>query len=181
MHPPLLLTVSGSGSGQGTVTDSKQRISCSIDGESTSGTCSASFPFPGPWDTLTATATSGYLFSGWSGACTGVDLCAVNMFSSSNSVTASFAPTSTYTLTISGAGNGSGMVISTPTGIWCTVTAGETSGTCTAPFAVASAVRLKEIPDLYFGGWTGDCTGYGQTCSVTMTSNKNVTATFTGI
>lgn len=178
MHPPTVLTVGGSGTGQGNVTDSQHAISCAVNAGSTSGTCSASWAFPGPWDTLTASPASGSAFTGWTGDCTGTGPCVVQMLSSHN-VVATFTATS-YTLTIHGAGNDSGLVFTPPggSGIYCTIVAGQTSGTCSSAFSSDSVVGLKRITNGAFGGWSGDCTGSGLMCYVTMNTNKNVTATF---
>ncbi|NCU28508.1 MAG: hypothetical protein EOM85_02450, partial [Candidatus Moranbacteria bacterium] len=79
------LTVTNSGSGSGTVTSSPSGISCG-------STCQASYA-SGTSVTLTATPSAGgYVFSGWSGACTGTNsTCTVTM-SAAKSVTATFNP-----------------------------------------------------------------------------------------
>ena len=69
----------------------------------------------------------------------------------------------TYTLTVNKVGNG-------------TVTADNP-----APYYLNDVVVLTAVADegWTFSGWTGDCTGTGDTCSVTMDADKTVTATFT--
>ena len=76
-----VLTVTKAGTGSGTVNSSPAGISCG-------STCSASFS-DGATVTLTASATSGSVFAGWSGSCTGTSTCAVTM-SAARSVTATF-------------------------------------------------------------------------------------------
>jgi hypothetical protein len=75
-------TLSVSLAGSGTVTSSPSGISCG-------STCSASFA-SGTQVTLSEAPSSGYIFSGWSGACSGAGSCAVTM-SAAKSVTATFA------------------------------------------------------------------------------------------
>ncbi len=175
-----LLTVSGSGTGSGTVTSSPSGISCTISGGGTGGTCSASFTST-TTVTLTATPTSGHIFNGWSGACSGTGSCQVLM-SQARSVTASFtAPVQTNLLTVSGSGTGNGAVSSNPIGINCSINAGSTSGTCSASFPSTATVTLGAAAATghTFTGWSGGgCSGTG-VCQVTMSQARNVTATFT--
>jgi len=80
------------------------------------------------------------------------------------------APINTYELAISKAGTGGGTV---------TGTALNCGATCAATYNYGTSITLTATPDATstFTGWSGDCTGTG-TCSVTMDSAKNVTATF---
>ena len=78
------LTVNESGTGSGTVMSSPTGINCQ------SAYCSASFP-SGTQVTLTATPNSGYIFTGWSGVCTGTGTCTLTMNQNQN-VTATFQP-----------------------------------------------------------------------------------------
>ena len=127
--PKYTLTVTKSGSG--TVTSTPSGINCGT-------TCSSQFT-GGTNATLSATPTNGYVFSGWSGACTGTGTCTVTMNAAKN-VTATFSKaqsTSTYTLKV--VLTGSGTVTSTPAGINC--------GTvCSAVFPTSTSVSLKAIP-----------------------------------
>jgi Divergent InlB B-repeat domain len=79
------LNVTKSGGGAGTVTSFPARIDCG-------SICSGEF-FEGITVTLTATPASGSRFAGWSGACSGVGACAVEI-GESQSVNAEFVPTS---------------------------------------------------------------------------------------
>lgn len=78
----------------------------------------------------------------------------------------------TYTVTVSKAGLGTGTVTSSPAGISCGVD-------CTETLAQGAFITLTATPSsgAVFAGWGGDCTGTG-TCSLSMTSNRNLTATF---
>lgn len=78
-----------------------------------------------------------------------------------------------HTLSATIAGSGAGSVSSTPPGLSCT------AGTCPAEFDAGSQVTISANPgvDSVFAGWSGACGGTGN-CSVTMDSDKSVTATF---
>ena len=83
-----------------------------------------------------------------------------------------FTPvTGPYALTVTKAGTGSGTV-SGP-GISC-------GSDCSQSYAGSTAVTLTAVPAAgsTFGGWSGSCTGTGA-CTLSMTSAKAVTATFT--
>ena len=79
-------------------------------------------------------------------------------------------PPPNYTLTVSKSGSGSGTV--TGPGINC-------GSDCSESFVAGTSVTLTATPasGSVFAGWSGDCSGTGS-CSLTMTSNKSVTATF---
>ena len=79
-------------------------------------------------------------------------------------------------LTVNKAGNGSGTVTSNPAGIDC-------GNGCSAAFAPNTVVTLTATPmaGSLFSGWSGACTGSGNTCQVTMDAAKSVTATFTAV
>lgn len=158
-----VLSVTAPASGQGTVTSSTGGISCP-------GTCSASL-VAGTKVTLTATAGKNYLFSGWSGACSGTS-CTVTI-NSAESVTASFKAGDGISVAL--IGTGTGTVTSKPPGITCSNTS---TTACTATFPANTQVTLTESAGTnFFGGWGGACTGTGG-CSVVVTGAENVTATF---
>ena len=79
---------------------------------------------------------------------------------------------SSYTLTVSKSGTGSGTVTSSPSGISC-------GSTCSSAYAAGTSVTLTAAPDSgnSFTGWGGACSGTG-TCTITMSAAKNVTASF---
>jgi hypothetical protein len=162
---PIAVNISNSSvlsvsvTGSGTVTSNPAGINCP-------STCSAGFS-NGTNVTLTATATSGWFFSGWSGACSGTGGCTVTM-STAQSVTATFTQLMTLTVSVTG----SGTVTSSPSGISC-------PSSCSANFAPGTQVSLTAAPasGWKFNGWSGACSGAG-TCSVTMNSAQSVTATF---
>jgi hypothetical protein len=91
-------------------------------------------------------------------------------------VTYSAVPNPILTIAGGGTGTGSGRVASTPPGIDCTITNGATSGTCAAAFANNSSVQLAATEGT-LTGWANACSGTG-TCQVTMSGDRQVTATF---
>jgi uncharacterized repeat protein (TIGR02543 family) len=156
-------------SGNGTVTSTDGFINCP-------GMCSHSYQ-ENTQVTLNATPGTGYTFSGWSGACSGVGSCLVLM-TQDLSVGATFVPF-TYTLMVST--NGNGTVTSTDGFINCT----NNTGTCSYSYPPNTQVTLNAtaMTGWTFSGWSpappnGPCMGTGQ-CVVTMTQNQSVTATFT--
>jgi len=80
-------------------------------------------------------------------------------------------PTS-FTLTVSRAGAGSGTITSAPAGIAC-------GATCSASYASGATVTLTAAAasGSTFAGWSGACTGTAG-CTVSMTAARTVTATF---
>ncbi|NKE70325.1 hypothetical protein MNODULE_06145 [Nitrospiraceae bacterium HYJII51-Mn-bac16s-1-B09] len=88
------------------------------------------------------------------------------------SVTATFTAPPTFTLTVSRTGNG--LVTSTPGGIDCGTTC--TSG----PLSPGTRITLTVVPaaGAPFQNWGGACSGTQTTCTLTLDSNKTVSATF---
>jgi hypothetical protein len=81
-----------------------------------------------------------------------------------HAIAATFDPI-TYSLTIVIAGRGRGTVTGMPPG---------------TVFASGTTVNLTATPDQhsFFEGWGGNCSGISPTCTVTLTSNTSVVATF---
>jgi hypothetical protein len=73
---------------------------------------------------------------------------------------------------------GPGTVTSNPPGINCR----QNAGTCERDFPEDSTVTLTATPDTdaTFEGYSGDCSGSGSTCTVTMDTDRTVGATFSG-
>jgi uncharacterized repeat protein (TIGR02543 family) len=70
-----------------------------------------------------------------------------------------------HTLTIGRAGNGQGKVTNSPGGTL---------------FKKGTSVTLYAVPEAnsVFTGWNGSCSGSSRTCSVSMTADRTVTASF---
>jgi hypothetical protein len=102
------LTVSVTGNGSGTVTSSPSDIDCTA----TSGTCGANYGGDTPV-TLSATPSSGYIFTGWSGACSGTGSCTVTMIAA-ESVSATFAQGLTRTFVSSSGADSNPCTVAAP-------------------------------------------------------------------
>jgi len=135
---------------------------------------------PGPYAsgtevTLTATPADGYCFSQWSGDVSG-DTSQVNVtitMDSDKTVNAHFAP-STFTLTVTANLPGWGTVEIDPTGP-CEP---GTEVTLTAiPAPSGTFVNFVEVYYV-FSHWDGDASGDTDTITITMDSNKEITAHF---
>jgi YVTN family beta-propeller protein len=160
--PPPNERLSASASGAaGSITINPGAISCSI--------CSLLYP-QGTVVTLSATPSSGNIFTGWSGDCTGLT-CSVALMTDM-SVLANFAVARTVSVVKSG--TGAGVVTSNPGGITC-------GPTCSAVFADGGPLTLSAAAaqGSVFAGWSGaGCSGTGA-CIVTPTADVTVTAMFT--
>ena len=122
--------------------------------------------------TISATPNAGYVFTGWSGACSGTGACSVKVgktgdtTTSSRTATASFALRATCYLTGAAGTGGS---------------AGRASGPCGTTLTIRATASW---PRYRFTGWSGPCSGTGA-CSVkvgtssdTTTSTRRATASF---
>jgi hypothetical protein len=164
------VTVTLAGSGGGLVTGNG--INC---GTATGTDCSKTYDY-GTSVTIKATPDSSSDFAGWSGACSGMDECTVTVDAAKN-VTATFnLKLNKHKLSVSLAGDGSGLITSVPAGIHCGTYIGAD---CSETYNYGTRVTLMAIPDIYtdFAGWSGACFGTGD-CTVNMTADRMVTATF---
>ena len=86
----------------------------------------------------------------------------------------SSAPEENFTLLLTKSGTGTGTVTSVPAGIDC-------GGTCGASYSQDTVVNLTPIADTgsTFSQWTGCDSINGNVCTVTMTTEKSVSAAFT--
>ncbi|MBA3459633.1 MAG: InlB B-repeat-containing protein [Deltaproteobacteria bacterium] len=152
--------------GNGTVTSSPAGISCGAD-------CDELYNYNTPV-TLTASAGTGSTFGGWSGGgCSGTALTCLTTVTAATTVNATFN-VSSFLLTVTPAGLGTGTVTSSPAGINC-------GADCMESYLFNTPVTLTATADPVssdFGGWNGGgCTGTAP-CTVTMSQAQNVTATF---
>ncbi len=146
--------------GSGTITSNPAGINCGTD-------CTEAYA-TGTTVALSATPASGFLLSSWGGACSGSSTCSVEM-SVARNVTAAFAMSRTLNVSVTGTGT----VTSNPTGINC-------GADCTQNYPDGTSVTLTATPgaNFTFTGWGGACSGTGN-CVVSMTAQRDVTATFT--
>jgi hypothetical protein len=164
-QPPSSFGLSVAVTGTGTVRSQPAGIDCG-------STCNASFA-ANTSVSLSATPGAGQVFTGWGGACTGAaGTCTVTM-SQARSVSAVFAAAPPVQRTLTVTLSGSGAVRSQPVGIDC-------GSTCSAPFGDGATVVLTATAAAgqRFSGWTGACTGSTESCSLTMSADRSVGATF---
>lgn len=114
--------------------------------------------------------------------------CQVTM-NTNRQITAAFGPPpNSFGLSVQGGSNGSGTVVSSPTGISCTISGGSTGSGCSAHFTTNSSVLLTATAAAgsYIKAWSGagcdlGATGIGTTsgsCSVTMSQQQLVVVAF---
>jgi sugar lactone lactonase YvrE/uncharacterized protein (DUF2345 family) len=180
------LNVAGAGTGNGSIASSPGALNCGILGGVASGpTCSASLP-GGTGVSLEEVPSSGYVFAGWGGACLGQgtsQFCNISTnVGSATNVTASFAPSTNYTLTLTEVGNGTGSVSDNQSQISCSLANGSVSGTCAGTYSNGTNVTLtaNATGNTTFAGWGGACASSGTSafCTVTMNSAQSVSASF---
>jgi hypothetical protein len=168
----VTLTATKMGTGGGMITATG--LTC------TNNNCSGSYPRTDPAAfqvvNLTATPDSLSTFTGWGGACSGMAGCQVTM-SMAQSVTATFA---VKTVKIAATVN----LLSGQTG---TVTTGDgaftcSTGTCGPTAHTAQAtISITATPGAAssFVAWSnGPCKGTNPVCTIPLTSDINITATF---
>jgi hypothetical protein len=152
-------------SGGGSVRSQPAGIDCG-------STCSAAYA-ANTSVVLNATPAAGQVLSGWGGACTGAGTACTVTMSQARSVTATFgaAPAVQRSLSVTLAGGG--VVRSQPVGIDC-------GSACSAGFGDGASVVLTAAASAgqRFDGWTGACSGTAATCTLAMTADLSVGATF---
>ena len=153
---------------EGDVTSPDGEIDC---GNLSSGTNCAWVVPTGSTLTVFQTPAGGSVFQGWGGKCSGKAVSCTVQMDGDQQVGAAWAPaagsTAALTVNITGGGHVSGGGIDCPS-------------KCVANESLNSAVTLNASPNdgYVFTGWTGGCAGTTPTCTVTMTTDTAVTATF---
>ena len=165
------ITITKSGTGDGSVTSNPPGIDCG-------STCKATYG-QGTSVTLTTTPSSGSVFAGWSGACSGTGNCVVTM-DSDKSVTATF--NAEYQLTITSSPPAGGTVTTSPMGDQSGITCPSVVGVvCAGYYSSGTLVTLTASCNsgYTFSSWSGDLSGTTNPISVTMNGTKNIVANFT--
>jgi hypothetical protein len=168
--PPTMRRLTVTVGNQGSVTSQPAGIDCP-------GTaCNADFA-DGTTVTLTAAPASGWVFGGWSDACSGSTECSIKM-DGAKAVHATFnpppppPPPAKAHLIVSVEGNGQ----ITGSGINC----GFGATTCDVTVDAGKAMSLNAVAggQARFMGWTGVCSGSGPDCSFTAKDEMRITAKF---
>ncbi|CUS03378.2 exported protein of unknown function [Candidatus Promineifilum breve] len=115
--------------------------------------------------TVTAAPDDGYAFQGWTGDITSNVNPLEWTITGNTTVQANFVATQTYALNVT-IPSGGGTVTADPPNV------GE--------YPAGTVVTLTAVPDTdkVFLGWSGDASGSNLTAQVTMSADRNVTATF---
>jgi len=173
--PNFLSIVANAGSvGGGRIVSSPAGIDCILSGVTPgTGACSTSFPL-GTVVSLSQETIAGAVFQAWGTGCVG-NPCIITVNGQRTVDVTYRLPSPVGSLVVSGFGAGTGAVTSSPEGINCTISAGVTSGTCSAPFAAGIAVTLTALSNAasLFTGFSGACEGTG--CTATIVSGVTTT------
>lgn len=172
----LSVSVSSASTGSGTIVSTGcngANLACGAGGT----TCQCDVT-PNATVNLIASPAEGSMFGGWSGACPASSgtACSLTMTASGLTASATFVA-STFPLSVSMGGAGSGTVTSTPSAINC-------GSSCSGNFSANTEVTLNAVPNASsaFVIWSGvSCKGgdnKGASCTVVMDGAKSVTANF---
>ncbi|MBF0457671.1 MAG: SBBP repeat-containing protein [Nitrospirae bacterium] len=117
---------------------------------------------------------AGFTYSSDFPTTTGAFQTSLNNLTSNAFITKLQFSSSTYSLSVST--SGSGTVISSPSGISC-------GSTCSASYTAGTSVTLTAgaASGYSLSSWSGCDSSSGTTCTVTMSSNKSVSAAFTSL
>ena len=165
-RPSELISLEARIIGEGSIGSQPSGLSCMP------GVCIGKFP-AGMEVKLTVVPKTGYEFSGWGGACSGMLACQMTM-DTPKVVTATFSLTpSPPPVVLFVTTEGEGRVTSDPIGVDCP------GMQCVHEFENGQAVTLLAEPKAghMFVGWSGACTGT-EKCTVTLSSPMAVKAAF---
>jgi hypothetical protein len=142
--------------------------------------CAVSYPY-GTVAALTPVPAPGFVFAGWSQACTGATTCRPSM-TADRVVTATFKQVFGATVTLHGNALVSSNTIKA-TGITCRGPGAPTRpGDCTQDYLGGTAVTFARSapPTGRTFRWLGDCASRGSnaSCTLTMDANKSVVAEY---
>ena len=179
------VTVSVTGTGTGNVSSSPSLINCAIVGGVAQIGCSE-VTDTGITYTFYASPIAGTAFAGWGGACSSFapnQNCTIEITGPTN-IVANFVPG--LTLMVTDVGTGAGSVSSnssaSPAINNCAINNGLVTGQCAEGDPSGTQVILTASANgtSTFAGWGGACSSFGASasCTVTMNSSLNVSASF---
>ena len=192
--PPYTLTITRPSGG----TVNSAGINCGTSG------IACSVTMPGPMTLgLLATPGAGYVFSGWSGNCSGTNAsfalalqgprtCVATFTASSSSGSSGSSSSGSGGSSSSGTGTGTGtgttgppftLTITRPSGgtiASAGIRCGMTGSSCSVTMPAAMWLGLLATPDsgFAFTGWTGDCSGASATYTIALTGPRTCGGTF---
>jgi hypothetical protein len=176
------VAVAAGGNGSGTVTSDVGGMNCTVTKGVANGICSVAVLF-GASITLSASLPTGTASVSWSGGCiSSTSSCSLtNITSQPAATTASFV-LQTFTVAVSGGGNGSGTI--TGGSLSCIITSGAvTSGTCSTTVNYGSNLTMSFAPATSTqanANWAGGCTSPGTTsCTLTNITGTPLSTTAT--
>ncbi|MBN8556219.1 MAG: IPTL-CTERM sorting domain-containing protein [Burkholderiales bacterium] len=153
-----------SASASATVTVPSYNVSAAVsDPAAGSAVCAPPTVLSGAGSTCTATANPGYVFTGWSGDCTGTNpVCTLSAIRRDMASTANFLPAYNVTASVNNPAGGSAVCVPA-------VVAAGGGSTCTA----------TANPGYVFTGWSGACSGTNAVCTLSgIAAHQAVTASF---
>jgi Divergent InlB B-repeat domain len=150
--------------GNGNVASADKNISC--------GSKCVAYYNAGAAVTLTAQPASGNAFVGWGGACAGSQATCTVTPNEALTVTATFAPTVSLSVSASGKGTISAPQVNIDCG---------GGGKCSAPVVSGTSATFTATPaaGFRFVNWSSGCAGTSPTCDLTIDKNTTVQAVFT--
>ena len=164
--------------GSGRVTGSV--FDCTVTPTGASGACSFKWDWTVPPGsvTLTAASTGVSRFVGWGSGCgpgSSGNVCVITLNNRLTTLRPAFE-TPLYQVAVLAAGSGSGKVVSTPSGINCTISGGVRDQSCAGLFLKGTQLSLVADPfgGSTFGGWTGACSGSQPTCVLSINSEPTL-------
>ncbi len=170
---PLSITLVGTGAGTVSIGNVPM---CALAVGQREVTCSRLVD-AGSTITITGAAAALSSFNGFSGGCTGTGACALLLGVVPANVTAVFTHRQVpLTLQLRGQGGGS---VNVNGAVACTIALGETTMNCTRQVEYGTSVVVTASPSIEssFNGFDTDCSGAA--CTLTMTTDRTVSATFT--
>lgn len=169
------LTVMNTGTGKGTVTSTPSGINCG-------STCQKTYK-SSTSVTLKATASSGSVFAGWTGACSGTAATCTISVVSATTVGANFTLSTNGTpkdanvgIKLEKSGKTYGSIVSNPTGVDCPLGCEKVS--TTLPKNTVVTLTASPAAGRRFVGWSGACRGTVPACTLMLSSPREVKATF---
>jgi hypothetical protein len=166
------LTLSQSGYGHGTVTFTVAPVPSS---NACSTPCQLGLS-DGTLVTVTAHPADDSTFSGWTGGCTGTSATCTVAVGAVARIIANFALRFPVALNV--ASTTGGYVVGESPYLLC---GDGRFFSCQIDIAAGTAFKIQAVPSTGFAftGWSGDCTGTADICTLSMTEPRSVTPTFT--